>query len=65
MISIIYQANRTLQLFLRLGGSDLGIMESSKMTAYDLALNYQNDKAIQELIIYEDRCKKQMFINKQ
>lgn len=65
MIAIIYQANKTLQLLLRLGGSDLGIMESSKLRAYDLALNYQNEKAIQELIVYEDRCKKQMFINKQ
>lgn len=42
MICIIYQANKTLQLLLRLGGSDLGIMESSKQRAYDLALNYRN-----------------------
>lgn len=47
MICIIYQANRTLQLLLRLGGSDLSIMESSKLRAYDLALNYHNEKAIQ------------------
>lgn len=65
MISIIYQANRVLQLLLRLGGSDLSKMESSKQRAYDLALNYQNQKAIQELIVYEDRCKKQLFINRQ
>lgn len=47
MICIIYQANRTLQLLLRLGGSDLSIMELSKLRAYDLALNYHNEKAIQ------------------
>jgi ankyrin repeat protein len=65
MIAIIYQANKTLQLLLRLGGCDLGIMESSKLRAYELALNYQNEIAIRELIVYEDRCKKHMFINKQ
>ncbi len=65
MIAIIYQANKTLQLLLRLGGSDLGIMESSKLRAYELALNYHNEIAIRELIVYEDRCKKHMFINKQ
>lgn len=65
MVSIIYQSHRTLQLLLRLGGSDLSIMEASKLRAYDLALNYHNEKAIQELIVYEDRCRKQMYLNKQ
>lgn len=42
MISVIYQANKTLKLLLRLGGSDHSIIESSKLRAYELALNYQN-----------------------
>jgi ankyrin repeat protein len=52
MVTIIHQAQNTLQLLLHLGGSDLYIIEASKLRAYDLAINYHNDKAIQQLIGY-------------
>ena len=42
MISVMYLANRTLKLLLRLGGSDYSIIESSKLRAYELAINYHN-----------------------
>ena len=42
MVTIIYKAQNTLQLLLQLGGSDLYIIEASKLRAYDLAINYHN-----------------------
>lgn len=47
MLSVIYKSNETMMLILKLGGSDLSLISSNKMRAYDFAINYKNEKAIQ------------------
>jgi len=40
------------------GGIDIQERDNKGMTAYDLALNYKNELAIQQLMIYDNSCKK-------
>lgn len=50
MVSIMHQAHGCLSALVELGGSDLFLLEGRRQRAYDLALAYHNQPAIQQLI---------------
>lgn len=57
-ISIINRSHKALDTILRCGGVDIHLLDEHKMSAYEIALNYKNDKAIRLLMNYECKIKK-------
>lgn len=63
MITVINNSNQAMQILLHYGGIDIYQIDSKKMTAYEMSLNYNNQEAIRCLIEYEKRYKKKVSIN--
>lgn len=63
MITVINNSNKAMQILLYYGGIDIYQIDSKKMTAYEMSLNYNNQEAIRCLIEYEKKYKKKVSIN--
>lgn len=63
-IAVINRAHQVLERVLELGGADIHLLDGHKMSPYEIALNYKNDKAIRLLMNYESKTRKKQFINK-
>ncbi len=48
----MYKSNAVLKILLEYGGIDLYVMNSKKLTAYQIALNLVNEQALQMLMKY-------------
>ena len=65
VVAIINRSHRALEVLLSYGGIDIHVIDSSKMTPYEISLNYKNDKAIRLLMSYEATSKKKEYLNKE
>ena len=64
MVAIVNRSHKALEVLLNYGGIDIHVIDSNKMTPYEVALNYKNDTAIRLLMSYEATSKKKEYLNK-
>jgi hypothetical protein len=63
MLCVLSHAESSLETLLRAGGVDIHIIDSNKLSAYQLALNCKNQPAVRMLMDYENASKKTKLIN--
>lgn len=63
IVAIINKSHSSLEKILMCGGVDIHIIDEHKMSPYEIALNYRNDRAIRLLMNYQSHTKKKEFIN--
>lgn len=53
MIAVLHESNAFLEQLLEYGGIDIFLVDNNKVTAYQMAISHNNEKAISELVEYE------------
>ena len=56
-------SNECLKYLLEAGGVDIHLIDSNKLSAYQIALNSKNEKAVKLLMEYENGSRKSKIIN--
>lgn len=65
MLCVLNNSNDCLQLLLEVGGIDIHVIDSNKLSAYNLALNSKNETAIKLLLQYEGKPKRNQLVNRE
>lgn len=63
MICTLSQSDSTLEYLLSMGGVDIHLIDTNKLSAYQMALNCKNEKALKLLMEYENRSKRERTVN--
>ena len=63
MICALHSSNECLSMLLNIGRVDIHMIDSNKLSAYQMALNNKNQLAVKMLMDYENGLKKGKSLN--